>query len=124
MFPVLHRVDSRCLPVMARLHDHPRTVAMNGFGESGQTGDEAILGQRRLMDRRGANGPCNGRRLENEETDAALGPGFVMGDVEIGDLALVTAVLIHRRHDDAIAGRHRSDEPWRKKMSVSHGDGS
>ena len=117
---VLHGVDAGGLAVVAGLHDHLRPVPVHRPGEALEAGDEPVVGERRLVDGRGTHRPGHRRGLEDEQPDATLRPRLVVGDREVGDLALVAGVLVHGRHDDAVAHRHRPDRTGREQVSVVH----
>ncbi len=117
---VLHGVDAGGLAVVADLHDHLRPVLVHRPAQALEPGHEPVVGERRLVDRRGADRPGHGRGLEDEQPDAALRPRLVVGHGEVGDLALVAGVLVHGRHDDAVAQRHGPDRAGREQVSVGH----
>ena len=98
---------------MANLHNHFRAMTMHRIGESRQSWNESIVGERRLMQRGCADGPRHRRSFENEEPHSATSSCLVMSDIEIGDGAVVTTVLIHRRQHDAIPSVDRTDTALR-----------
>ena len=119
LLAILLHVDAGGLAVMTHLHDHLRPVAVDGLCETGEAGDHAVVAQRGLVPRRRPDRIGNRRCLEDQEAGAAARALFVVGDVEVGDLPVTRArVLVHRRHDDAVAHLHRPDATGCQQMRM------
>ena len=120
LFAILHRVDASSLSVVANLHNHFRAMTMHRIGKSRQAWNESIVRERWLMQRGSADGPRHCGSFENEEPHSPTGSCLVVSDIEIGDGAVVTTVLIHRRQHDAIPSVDRTYTALRQKLGMRH----
>jgi hypothetical protein len=113
LFAILHRVDARSLSVVANLHDHFRTVTVNGIGQSRQTRDETIVGKCWLVQRSRPDRPSHSRSFEDQKPNATTSTSFVVSNVEIGNGSVIATVLIHGWKDDAITSFDRTNAALR-----------
>lgn len=98
------------LAAVIDLHRDLAAMGMDAARDLSQAGDEAVVGDARLVRLAGARRPGNGRRSHDDETGSALSPGFVIGLGAFAAAAVVAAeVLSHGGHGDAVLQLHGAD---------------
>ena len=70
---------------------------VDGFAETSQAVNYAIVGQRWLVTGRGSVGEGHRRGLQDQQAGTPPGPFGVVGDEQVGDKPVVADVLVHGR---------------------------